>query len=346
MLEDLQKATFSPRIGTWIILNVSPESESLLVDLGRLCSQRTFPCNLCRMRSSPTTSSARALPRDSPRRSCRPKHVAPNSTQIRAVEKPILPSGSVRSQESTTHASSKLTAEALLQLVSETVSICSPINIFKGRARAVEKDSTLIVFNCGNYERIGVRHRETQTLYLSDLIDVPCKDPGDLKIQVGIYKLTSDTISRAKDAERAPAPSEMSPHRGSRKRPSTLILTEGKAKHPKTAHEEDSNDQTATSLAGKCSLTLLHLDYEFYHSPTPASFTRSAPCLATSTSSESSSPPLVKRSYQRHEYFNAEAGEAIIIDFDRGRFNPIDVKKPWEMDIMKGSLRGKRGEQG
>lgn len=49
---------------------------------------------------------------------------------------------------------------------------------------------------------------------------------------------------------------------------------------------------------------LLYLDYDFYHSSVPSSFIRSTRCLVTSGSSESSSSPSVKRSYQQHEYFN------------------------------------------
>jgi hypothetical protein len=33
------------------------------------------------------------------------------------------------------------------------------------------------------------------------------------------------------------------------------------------------------------------------------------------------------------------AGDPVIVDFDRARFNPIAVKE-WEMDILKGALGG------
>ncbi|KAJ7793314.1 hypothetical protein B0H14DRAFT_149814 [Mycena olivaceomarginata] len=62
--------------------------------------------------------------------------------------------------------------------------------------------------------------------------------------------------------------------------------------------------QTAAGLAGHRNPMLLHLDYDFYHSPVPSSFIRSTRCPVTSGSSESSSSPSVKRSYQQHEYFN------------------------------------------
>ena len=61
-------------------------------------------------------------------------------------------------------------------------------------------DTTFIVFHCGKYERIGVRHRETGTLFLSNLIDVhSCRDPSYSKIQAGLYFLIiRDVMSRAR----------------------------------------------------------------------------------------------------------------------------------------------------
>ncbi|KAF9023352.1 hypothetical protein BDZ89DRAFT_1115121 [Hymenopellis radicata] len=42
-------------------------------------------------------------------------------------------------------------------------------------ATAVRADASVIIFDCGNYLRVGVRHRETQTFLLSDLVNVPAK---------------------------------------------------------------------------------------------------------------------------------------------------------------------------
>ncbi|KIK04168.1 hypothetical protein K443DRAFT_431702 [Laccaria amethystina LaAM-08-1] len=55
-------------------------------------------------------------------------------------------------------------------------------------SQSVARNTSFILFHCGNYDRFGVRHRETQTLCLSDLIDVKhCKDPAYGKLQVGLY---------------------------------------------------------------------------------------------------------------------------------------------------------------
>lgn len=62
----------------------------------------------------------------------------------------------------------------------------------------MQSDATLIVFNCGNYERIGFRHRDSQTLFLSDLINVSeCSDPGYGQIQIGLYMaILRDALDR------------------------------------------------------------------------------------------------------------------------------------------------------
>jgi hypothetical protein len=52
----------------------------------------------------------------------------------------------------------------------------------------VQADSTIIIIYSGNFEYVCVRCRETQTLYISDLIDVPhCTNPRYGKLHTGIY---------------------------------------------------------------------------------------------------------------------------------------------------------------
>jgi hypothetical protein len=62
----------------------------------------------------------------------------------------------------------------------------------------VESDATFIIFNCGNYERIGFRHRGSQTLFLSDLINVSkSSNPGYGQIQIGLYMaILRDALDR------------------------------------------------------------------------------------------------------------------------------------------------------
>jgi hypothetical protein len=56
-------------------------------------------------------------------------------------------------------------------------------------------DATLLILHSGNYEYVAVRHRETQTLFLSDIYQPhELKEPGYGRLHVGIY------ISAVKDA--------------------------------------------------------------------------------------------------------------------------------------------------
>jgi hypothetical protein len=55
-----------------------------------------------------------------------------------------------------------------------------------------------MVIHSGNHEIIGIRHRKTQTLYISDVIEPhSCSSPAYGKIQVGIYiSAIQETIAR------------------------------------------------------------------------------------------------------------------------------------------------------
>ena len=46
----------------------------------------------------------------------------------------------------------------------------------------------MIIFHSGNFEFIAIRHRESRTLYISDILHVPhLSHPGYGKVQIGIY---------------------------------------------------------------------------------------------------------------------------------------------------------------
>ncbi|KAK0498161.1 hypothetical protein EDD18DRAFT_1350782 [Armillaria luteobubalina] len=66
-------------------------------------------------------------------------------------------------------------------------------------ARAVHSDSTFIIFDCGNFLRVGVRRRKTQTLYISELVDVlNCSNPPLGKLMVAINAaILRDAVDRA-----------------------------------------------------------------------------------------------------------------------------------------------------
>ena len=66
-------------------------------------------------------------------------------------------------------------------------------------AQATKADTSIVVVQSGNYEFVGVRHRQSQTLYISDIIEPhACKEASYGKIHVGIYVAAAlDAIDRA-----------------------------------------------------------------------------------------------------------------------------------------------------
>jgi uncharacterized membrane protein YgcG len=64
----------------------------------------------------------------------------------------------------------------------------------------VRVDGTVIILHSGNHELVCLRHRDSQTLYVSDVIEPPtCANPGYGKLHVGIYLAAiQDTMDRHK----------------------------------------------------------------------------------------------------------------------------------------------------
>ena len=67
-------------------------------------------------------------------------------------------------------------------------------------AQASKADTSIMVVQSGNHEFVGIRHRLSQTLYVSDIIQPhACEEPSYGKIHVGIYvAAVLDAIDRAK----------------------------------------------------------------------------------------------------------------------------------------------------
>jgi hypothetical protein len=81
-------------------------------------------------------------------------------------------------------------------------------------SQSVRQNTTLLVLHAGNYEYVCIRHRETQTLYISDILHIPfLKDPGYGKVQIGIY------ITALEDALRRFTLDNLSDSSGTRKKP-------------------------------------------------------------------------------------------------------------------------------
>ncbi|KIM35343.1 hypothetical protein M413DRAFT_32590 [Hebeloma cylindrosporum] len=135
----------------------------------------------------------------------------------------------------------------------------------KAWIRAVEVDATFLVFHCGKAERIGFRHRETQTLYLSEIID-PSVIEKYAKIQTGLH------LAIAKDVLERDVLSS------TKKRPAEPTDAESSSKRRRTTHETDDDSNPSGELLAKSlgsrNLALISLDQGLYRSPVPSSFVR------------------------------------------------------------------------
>lgn len=148
---------------------------------------------------------------------------------------------------------------------------------------ACRRDSTFIIFQCGNYERIGIRDRASQTLYLSDIIDVPnSKTPGSYaELHINLYiSILDDAVQRAahlyqpgnppapprKRQSDADEPSERPRQRLKLRSHSTQL------RHAAIAVKPHCLD----FLHDVCQrhLLLLSIQYGVYSSPNPATFFR------------------------------------------------------------------------
>ncbi|KIM35341.1 hypothetical protein M413DRAFT_350883 [Hebeloma cylindrosporum] len=119
--------------------------------------------------------------------------------------------------------------------------------------RAVEVDATFLVFHCGRAERIGFRHRETQTLYLSELI-YPSVVEKYAKIQIGLHlAIVKDVLERDVLST-------------TKKRPAEPISTEKPTKRRKGTHEAEDVDSNPSAELVCVSFLLLELLCDPIHS--------------------------------------------------------------------------------
>ncbi|KII83381.1 hypothetical protein PLICRDRAFT_180463 [Plicaturopsis crispa FD-325 SS-3] len=70
--------------------------------------------------------------------------------------------------------------------------------------QSIRDNSTLVILHSGNLEFICVRHRESQTLYVSDILHLPCmEDPKYGKTALGVYLLAIDDAIRRNQLDSA-----------------------------------------------------------------------------------------------------------------------------------------------
>ncbi|KAF9556381.1 hypothetical protein CPC08DRAFT_820517 [Agrocybe pediades] len=140
-------------------------------------------------------------------------------------------------------------------------------------ARAVDTDSTFIIFNCGLYERIGIRHRESQTLYISPLIEpINSRNPSYGKLHVGLHvAIIQDLLQRLG--------SECQKSSGHSKKRSAGHLDNLEPPKKRRRKEEFAPPQDVDYVKvkremNKRELALATLNYGIYCSPSPSTFLR------------------------------------------------------------------------
>ncbi|KAF8808131.1 hypothetical protein BYT27DRAFT_7211721 [Phlegmacium glaucopus] len=176
-------------------------------------------------------------------------------------------------------------------------------------AQAVRVDGTVIVLHSGNHELVCLRHRRSQTLYVSDVIEPPMY-PGYGKLHVGIYiAAIQDTMDRKQqpqpkssgdggdligsDKDRV----DQDHNRGSGSRrgdgrggpggrrvgKSGRFQSSAGRRDPTDGEPVAIDHQNAIHLASNRDVVFLYLQYGVYDSPIPALFLRSAPSIMAPT---------------------------------------------------------------
>ncbi|KAJ6462396.1 hypothetical protein C8R47DRAFT_1202224 [Mycena vitilis] len=294
-----------PVLGTWQIYPPSLEGNKVLEDMGRIVLSESFTPGICttvgfqpsrsccapshdanrgiwttpphtKRKALDVTASLLALrgqPLATPRRSARLGNTpGPSGSRSTRTQNPVR----VRHEEPRiTPAIPALSAtdrwtEEFLQ---------------HGWNESVIEDSTFIVFTNGVFERIGIRHRGTQTLFLSDLMSVSRCNPSYGRVHIGLF-----VISKGSAAKRG------NPEVDQTRRPSARQRTE----------DTQSTTERLFTAASSRNLLLVRLVYGIYNSVTPASFIRSGPTLLSFVFPQT--PRKTRPSYAPTEYATVTLG--------------------------------------
>ncbi|KAG6884596.1 hypothetical protein C0992_006057 [Termitomyces sp. T32_za158] len=203
----------------------------------------------------------------------------------RVLRKRDKQSGPVEAERNQTKLSSKDDRNSSLwpkvQLLDRPAHPKVDLFLLRAWAQAVEHDTTFIVFHCGDYERIGFRHRASQTLFISSLIDVHnCSNPSYGRLQAGLYvAIVQDEINRIKQQheigntkpksrKRQRGPGEVEAPRRYKTR---FVVSKERAE----AEERDRDYEVVMLHAPKRSSALVEIRFGQYNSSAPAAFIRS-----------------------------------------------------------------------
>ncbi|KAF9023138.1 hypothetical protein BDZ89DRAFT_1070138 [Hymenopellis radicata] len=134
--------------------------------------------------------------------------------------------------------------------------------IMQAWVTAVKVDASTIVFDCGNFVRIGVRHRESQTLFLSDMIDIrSCKEPsyGGLLLALDIA-VTFDALQRLPLLENDVLGKRKATLPAHGRRPKKRKISEART---------ESSIKDLTHTIGSFPLVAVFFRYDHFDSPAP-----------------------------------------------------------------------------
>ncbi|KAG6876259.1 hypothetical protein C0992_000294 [Termitomyces sp. T32_za158] len=285
----------------WQIFFFDEEAKSLLTDMDRIASIRSFDagrCNTYGYRLPPSSTFAPSVdasitPWGTPVSSLCVESTDPgphifqeevHTTRASLRNRDKRP-GYAQSERNQPESSSKrprnLSLWPQVKLPGRPAHSMMDLFLLRAWAQAVEHDTTFIVFHCGNYERIGFRHRESQTLFISSLIDIHnCSDPYYGELQAGLYvSIVQDAINRIKrqhELENTKPKSRKRRKGPDEEEPPRQYKTRSMVSKERAEAEERDRDYEAVKLhAPKRSLALVELRFGQYNSSAPAAFIRS-----------------------------------------------------------------------
>ncbi|PPR06953.1 hypothetical protein CVT24_011015 [Panaeolus cyanescens] len=145
-------------------------------------------------------------------------------------------------------------------------------------SRAVETDATFMVFNSGEIERIGIRHRATNTLFLSSLTK-PFSGTY-LTIHLALHAaIVKDALARAQSQSQRgddgfAQPSSPGPTVKRKQQASDLDTAPRKSKRLKVQEHASIKPFDIEKEIASRHILLVSFDFGVYHSPAPSSFLR------------------------------------------------------------------------
>ncbi|KAM6493938.1 hypothetical protein JOM56_010299 [Amanita muscaria] len=201
-----------------------------------------------------------------------PPSLSTGSSSVQGSSEDVGTSKAVKRKrdESRASSSSSFNRQANIPYFPRSIALISDFT--EAWAQATRVDGSIIVLQSGNHEFIGIRHRTTQTLYISDLIKPhACKEPSYGRFHVGIYIAgIRDALDRERQRDARPP--------GGGNGPSGSGGDKQDGPSGGGDHKDESGGSKNTlELASGRNVILLYLQYGIYDSSAPSTFVRSGP---------------------------------------------------------------------